>query len=122
MKSMGRCYEIAMDYLLSHSDCFLIHGQAYGRAHAWIETADGKTWDSDTIHDEHAVEEKRYTRRQAGQLALSTGKYGFPWTERQAKSAYKMGLDQAAVEQTIAALQKVAPRGPAAESAKARQG
>jgi len=114
----GRCYELAMEYVLSHEDCFLIHGQAYGRAHAWIETADGKTWDpTDRIHDEHAVEEKRYTRRQAGQLALSTGKYGFPWTERQAKSAYEMTSDQATVERAIAALQKIAPRGPTAESA-----
>ena len=68
----GRCYELAMEYVLSHEDCFLIHGQAYGRAHAWIETADGKTWDpTDRIHDEHAVEEKRYTRRQAGQRLVS---------------------------------------------------
>lgn len=119
---MTRCYELAMDYLLSRKNCFLIHGQAYGRAHAWIETADGKTWDpTDRIHDEHAAEKKRYTRRQAGQLVLSTGKYGGPWTERQAKSAYKGGPDQASVEQAIAALQKIAPRGPAAESAKSAE-
>lgn len=125
----GHCYETAADYVFTHEGCYLIHGKrTHGikgiapAGHAWVELEDGRIYDGveDWVYEkelyfdpsfEGAVEEKRYTRRQAGQLTLYSGKYGGPWSRRQEEAAYKMTMSQEEVESLIAGLQIISPRG-----------
>jgi hypothetical protein len=94
-KRLGRCYELAFKVMLDEpgAETFaLVHGYVHmhGHAlgHAWIETGDGRVYDTGLDRymprDEYAAErgaviERRYTRMKAVQLAADTGNYGGPW-------------------------------------------
>jgi hypothetical protein len=92
----GRCYELAFKAVHEEpgADKFtLVHGYVHttfgdALAHAWIETSDGRVYD--TLLDRYmaideytaergAVIERRYTRMEAVQLAADTGDLGGPW-------------------------------------------
>jgi hypothetical protein len=79
----GQCYRIALAIIQIGADnLILVHGKICGFAHAWI-VADGRIYDPvahafvDPI-DYPAIPDRHYSKREALQLAASTGHCG-PW-------------------------------------------
>ena len=93
---LGRCYELAGEYVCMHQDAVLVHGtiQGFGyppNPHAWVVLPDGQVHDpvADIVlsADAHAsmfnaTEQVRYTYEQMARHAFVTRHWG-PWHEQE---------------------------------------
>lgn len=91
MTQRGKCYELAFEFLMGEEEGELVHGRIYAGTplrwikHAWVELPTGFTYDGVVdmfVPTEEykikmrAIEDNRYTLKEAAHNVLKTEHYG----------------------------------------------
>jgi hypothetical protein len=127
---LGRCYELAGNWVSSRPNAVLVHGSIQGPNmpridHAWAITVDGAVYEpvSDRLYspDEFGdlfddEEERHYTAQQVWATTLKTGHWG-PWESVRQRLAPQMEEFRAALQHTALKSPPEAPVAPDVASA-----